>query len=75
MPDRNPRTDPRPGDELGGKALKVKVLSISLGETGITSIELVGASPNQDYDLRYKYTFSIERWLGFVRTAEVLHHA
>jgi uncharacterized Fe-S cluster-containing radical SAM superfamily protein len=69
---RDPRTDPRPGDEMAGPIARVKVLSVTYDEGGLSSVELVGCGRQCEYELAYKFTFSAARWISFTEKAEVL---
>jgi hypothetical protein len=62
---RDPRVDPRPGDELRGPVVKTKVLSITLSESGTAEVEYTLAGLHFDYHEDYSSTVSLERWKQF----------
>lgn len=49
---RNPKIDPRPGDELRGPRLKTKVVSITLNTSGVETVCHEIADLNAEYDGR-----------------------
>ena len=69
-PVRNPKLDPRPGDELIGPTLKAKVTSILLGESGIVSVFYKVTTVAGHYD-KHVCNASLSQWSRFVASERV----
>jgi len=69
-------TDPRPGDELAGPKLKIKVREVTLGE-GRSLIKITATFGLRSSDGWFQGTrcFIPAQWSEFVQNAEVLHVA
>jgi hypothetical protein len=66
---RDPRKDPKPGDELFGGCLKTKVLSITLDEAGVSSVEYSVSHKDHPYHPEYSARRTLDQWIYFAEPA------
>jgi len=62
---RDVKTNPRPGDEVIGVAVKAKVLSITVTERGISVVEYTVAGTTCKYVEQYSHKVPLVRWTQF----------
>jgi hypothetical protein len=75
MFERDPRVDPRPGDEVGGPAVKALVLSVSMVASGIDLVMFTACGAGYNYRPEHSSCRSLEDWQKFAKNAEVIHAA
>lgn len=61
---RDPRTDPRPGDEVAGSVVKAKVLRILVDESGIIEVFFTANGRVFDYQAT-ESSRSLDGWRRF----------
>jgi hypothetical protein len=75
MMTRDPRVDPKPGDEVAGPVIKSKVVSVTTTEAGIAVVEYTVAAKSLEYHPEHTAKVSLEHWSQFAGCGEVLHVA
>lgn len=63
---RDPKVDPRPGDEFVCTVVKCKVIGTEMDETGIHHVDILGGHVTLPYQPNYPTRFTIERFRAFV---------
>lgn len=67
--ERDPKVDPRPGDELAGPLVKAKVTTVTIAEGGaVLSVSYLMAVVGESYSMSQEDKKSIQAWRRFVGT-------
>ncbi len=71
---RDPKTEPKPGDEFKCKVVKCKVIGVEIDETGIHHVDILGGHVDLPYMPAHPAKFTISRFRAFVGhdTVEVI---
>ncbi len=79
---RDPRIDPRPGDELEGPLAVMHITAITLNERGLESVRAtlrgkttVTSPTGKKFSSRSERTFSPESYRSFCARTEVIRNA
>ena len=67
--------DPKPGDEIIGATVRVKVVRVTLDESGICDVCYLGAHRNHPYVATAECHKTLAQWRLFVGDHEVVNHA
>jgi hypothetical protein len=75
MSTRDPRKEPRPGDEAHGPVVKAKVLRVTLDDNGICAVEFTACGVDYDYHPEHTRKCTLLQWGQFVGLGTVIHAA
>ena len=68
--------DPRPGDEVAGPVIKLRVVMMESNVAGLVAVTAAIAHREKAFDERFTRRFTRDQWQAFMtKNAEVLHVA